>query len=101
MDSIRTIINSILIFEKGDVGVTVGIATRFLDQESSNPVIHKCGEYNGHSNNLMITFNCLEEGADDDQDGITAHAVYAKFNADAVNQQTFICQMDIVSRNSI
>lgn len=82
--------------------MSVGIATRFLDVEgSTKPTIYYCGEYQGSANDVMITFSCIEEGDEADQEGQTGYAVYAQFRGDVPNQPASVCQMDIVLHDSI
>ena len=84
----------------GDIDVSVAIATRFLDEAATRPIVHKCGEYHGTANDVMVTVSCLEEGEGADIEGYTGYAIYAQFHGDVANQDAAICQMDIVLYDS-
>ena len=75
--------------------MSVAIATRFLDEDDTRPIVHKCGEYLGTANDIMITVSCLEEGEGANIEGYAGYAVYAQFHGDVANQDAAICQMDI------
>ena len=80
--------------------MSIAIATRFLDEAETRPIVHKCGEYQGTANDVMITVSCLEEGEGVDIEGYTGYAVYAQFHGDVANQDAAICQLDIVLYDS-
>ena len=85
----------------GNVDVSVAIALRFLDEAYTKPIVHKCGEYHGTADNVMVTVNCADEEDGPNSEGYTGYAVYAQFHGDVTNQMASICQMDIVLNESI
>ncbi|KAI9556542.1 hypothetical protein GHT06_016332 [Daphnia sinensis] len=80
----------------GNVDVSVAIAIRFLDEGSTRPILHKCGEYQGTANDVMVTVSCIGESENADLEGYTGYAVYARFHGDISSSTIAICQMDIV-----
>jgi hypothetical protein len=80
--------------------VSVAIATRFLDEAATRPIVHQCGDYQGTANDVMVTVSCLEEREGADIEGYTGYAIYAQFHGDVANQDAAICQMDIVLYDS-
>ncbi|EFX83001.1 hypothetical protein DAPPUDRAFT_316101 [Daphnia pulex] len=80
----------------GDIDVSVAIATRFLDEAATRPIVHQCGDYQGTANDVVVTVSCLEEREGADIEGYTGYAIYAQFHGDVANQDAAICQMDIV-----
>lgn len=80
--------------------MTVAIATRFLDEASTRPIVHKCGEYQGTAKDVMVTVSCIEDSEGADLDGLSGYAVYARFHGDVSSQVVEICQMDIVLHDS-
>ncbi len=77
----------------------MAIALRFLDEGYTKPIVHKCGEYHGTANNVMVTVSCIDE-ENPESEGYTGYAVYAKFHGDVNSQVASICQMDIVLYDS-
>ena len=79
------------------VDMVVSVAIGFQDEDFTRPLLQKCQDYKGTSDNVLISVTCF---GSDSSEGLEGYGVFVKFYGEVNSSSSAICQMEIFLRDS-